>query len=405
VRLAVLAQDENDTTTDETTTEDDTLLDLIGDPAGDAVDGLADLLAPYVPEQLEFVVDNLVSPGLRILLIVFFAGVLVRVARRGIDRAVVRMKDPDAGRSGRLRRSRERKGTDLEEDLRRTQRADALGSVARSFAGAVIWTIAIIMVLGALGVEVAPLIAGAGIVGVGIGFGAQDLVKDFLSGVFMLIEDQYGVGDIIDVGEAAGVVEGISLRSTRIRSIDGTLWHVPNGEIRRVGNMSQDFAMALLDIGVSYGTDVDVASDLIQRVAASMAEEEQYAEIFLDVPEIMGVETLGADGVDIRLRIKTKPGMQWGVSRELRRRLKKAFDATGIEIPFPQRTVWLRTEQPVALGDAEVDPFAEPMPDDAAMRRAVEDASRGDTGAPDELADLLPDAPLDGEPGADADER
>jgi small conductance mechanosensitive channel len=191
-------------------------------------------------------------------------------------------------------------------------------------------------------------------VGVALGFGAQDLVSDFISGMFMLLEDQYGVGDIIDAGEATGTVEGISLRTTRLRSVDGTLWYIPNGEIRRLGNMSQDWARALLDIGVAYDTDTDRASAIIERVAASMAEEEEYKGKFLDTPEVWGVERLAADAVEIRLVIKTTPGDQYAIARELRRRIKHAFDAEGIEIPFAQRTLWIRSEEgeanPLDLG-------------------------------------------------------
>jgi moderate conductance mechanosensitive channel len=393
VWLDVLAQDTD------TADQEGGLLDGLPD-AGEQMESLQGLIEGVLPSPLDAFVAPIISPGLSILLILVLATVLSRFSKRAISRAVRRMKEPDGSRTARLRRSLTG-GDPAVEDLRRNQRADALGSVARSVSGVVIWTIAVIMVLGTIGVQVAPLIAGAGVVGVALGFGAQDLVKDFLSGVFMLIEDQYGVGDIIDAGEAAGVVEGITLRSTRIRSVDGTIWHIPNGEIRRVGNMSQDFAMALLDIGVSYGTDVDVASDIIERVAVDMAGEEQYADIFLDTPEILGVENLGDDAVDIRLRIKTKPAQQWAVARELRRRIKKAFDASEMEIPFPQRTVWLRTEQPVALGGADAPAFAAPVPDEATIVGAVRESRRGDTGAPDELADLLPDAPLDAEPAAD----
>jgi moderate conductance mechanosensitive channel len=393
VWLDVLAQD-TDPAEDE-----GGLLDGLPD-AGEQMESLQEVIEGLLPSPLDAFVAPIISPGLSILLILVLATVLSRFSKRAISRTVRRMKEPEGSRTARLRRSLSG-GDPAVDDLRRNQRADALGSVARSVSGVVIWTIAVIMILGTIGVQVAPLIAGAGVVGVALGFGAQDLVKDFLSGVFMLIEDQYGVGDIIDAGEAAGVVEGITLRSTRIRSVDGTLWHIPNGEIRRVGNMSQEFAMALLDIGVSYGTDVDVASDIIERVAVDMAGEEQYADIFLDTPEILGVENLGDDAVDIRLRIKTKPAQQWAVARELRRRIKKAFDVSEIEIPFPQRTVWLRTEQPVALGAADAPTFATPVPDEATIVRAVEESRRGDTGAPDELADLLPDAPLDAEPAAD----
>jgi moderate conductance mechanosensitive channel len=333
----------------------------------------------------------------RIALILFVGLVLLWLARRGIRRAVARAKEePEAPRHGRLRRRVGLvSGTPPTTSLRRVQRADALGALASSIINVVVWTIVVVTVLGVFGINVGPLIAGAGIIGIAIGFGAQDLVKDFLSGVFMLLEDQYGVGDIVDAGEAAGVVEGVTLRSTRIRDVTGTLWHIPNGEIRRIGNMSQEWARALLDIGVAYGTDVDVASEVILRVATQMAHEDDYREVFLDEPEIWGVENLGTDSVDIRLVIKTLPGQQYAIARELRRRIKRAFDTAEVEIPFPQRTVWLRTEKPVALGGADAQPFEHPVPDEATIQRSVASSRRGDTGAPSGFDELLPDHPQD----------
>ena len=222
---------------------------------------------------------------------------------------------------------------------RRATRADALGTLLRSLANVIVLTIAVFMILGVFGINLAPLIAGAGIIGLAVGFGAQDLVSDFLAGVFMLAEDQYGIGDVIDAGEGiVGVVEGISLRTTEVRDVSGTLWHVPNGQITRIGNMSQEWARTLLDVGVSYDTDIDQASEVIKGVADEMAGEEGYAVDFLGEPEIWGVQNLGADSVDIRLVIKTTPGTQWGIARELRRRIKYALDGADIEIPFPQRT-------------------------------------------------------------------
>jgi len=370
VDLPLLAQDEDGAT-------------------GGAADGLAELINRVMPEPLHLVVDGLVSPGLTVVFILVIASVASSLTRRAIDRLVQRMKTPSDSAGARLR-ARMAGGEAPEEDLRRIQRADALGALGNSIAKVVIWLMAITMVLGQLGVELGPLIAGAGIVGIALGFGAQDLVKDFLSGVFMLIEDQYGVGDIVDAGEAIGVVEGVTLRSTRLRSLDGTLWYVPNGEIRRVGNMSHGFARAMLDISVAYGADIDAAADIIERVAVEMSQEDDYLAVFLEPPEILGVERLGNDAVDIRLLIKTQPAKQWTVSRELRRRIKNAFDAAEVEIPFPQRTVWLRTEQPVALGDQDVDPYTMPVPDEAAKVRAVEASHRGDRVPKDEMADMLP---------------
>jgi small conductance mechanosensitive channel len=213
--------------------------------------------------------------------------------------------------------------------------------VLRSVASFSIWTIATFMVLDQVGINLGPLIAGAGIVGVAIGFGSQSLVKDFLAGIFILVEDQFGVGDIVDLGEAVGVVEVVSLRTTRLRSVDGTVWHVPNGEIRRVGNKSQHWSRALLDIQVAYTTDIEEARGVIKQVADAAWREEP--ELILEEPELWGVEKLGAHGIDIRLVVKTQPSKQWEISRLIRERLKAAFDERGIEIPFPQQTVWMRS--------------------------------------------------------------
>jgi moderate conductance mechanosensitive channel len=333
-------------------------------------------------DLLIWAVEHALEPALQILLILVLASVLVWFARRTIRRGVQRAKDPEEPSGRRLRRRIRFQGEGRSTySVRRAQRADALGALAGSVVGVVIWTIAVFMMLGTFGITLGPLVAGAGILGLALGFGAQGLVKDFISGVFMLIEDQYGVGDIIDAGEAIGVVEGVTLRTTRIRDIEGTLWHVPNGEVRRVGNMSQQWARVLLDIQVAYATDVDAAIEVIEAVATAMADEDTYRDLFIDPPEVWGVQALGADGIDIRLVIKTKPAEQWAIGRELRRRIKAAFDAAEVEIPFPQRTVWLRTEKPVSLtGEQGLDGDEAPKPDRAGLQRALAKAAEGDRG-------------------------
>jgi small conductance mechanosensitive channel len=177
---------------------------------------------------------------------------------------------------------------------------------------------------------------------VALGFGAQNLVKDFLSGVMMLLEDQYGVGDVIDMGEAAGVVEAVGLRITRLRSVDGTVWYVRNGEVIRVGNSSQDWARAVIDISVSYQAEPARVRELLAQVSHELAEDLEWERLILEEPEVWGVENLAADSVVVRLVVKTKPLEQWRVARELRERIKVRLDAEGIEIPFPQRTIWIR---------------------------------------------------------------
>lgn len=278
--------------------------------------------------------ESIVEPVFQVIVIVLITWASVRlvlwIGNRAIERARGRSLPRERGRSA-------------EAADRRRQRLDALEAVLASVVRVTAWSIALLYLLTVtFGINVAPLIAGAGIVGLAIGFGAQDLIKDFVSGAFMLLEDQYGVGDIIDVGDATGKVEKVTLRTTRLRDVTGTVWHFPNGEIRRVGNLSQEWSRALLDVGVAYGTDIDHASSVIQSVAEAMADEPEYRELFLDRPEVWGVEDMAADAVLIRLVIKTLPGEQWPILRELRGRLKRAFDEEGIEIPFPQRTVWMR---------------------------------------------------------------
>jgi small conductance mechanosensitive channel len=232
---------------------------------------------------------------------------------------------------------------------RASMRAETMAEVFNSLATVIVWSIAFMMILGALGADLAPLLAGAGIVGVALGFGAQNVVKDFLAGLFIILEDQYGIGDIVELRDSVGspgvggTVEGISLRSTRIRDVEGVVWHVPNGEIRTAGNKSQQWARSLIDVNVAYGTDVAHAIAVIKRTADSVWHDAELGQEILEEPEVLGLERFGVDGLAIRLVVKVQPAKQWVVNRELRARLKAAFDAEGIEIPFPQRTVWLRT--------------------------------------------------------------
>lgn len=295
-------------------------------------------------ERLAEAADILFARPLTIAVIITVAWLTNRLVRRGIKRFTTRISDPEAYQ--RLRSWRRRAPNSLIDtgaySIRSTARAQTLAFVLRSIASAAIWSIAAVTILGELGVNLGPLIAGAGIAGVAIGFGAQSLVKDFLSGIFMLIEDQYGVGDIINVGEATGTVEAVTLRTTRLRDVNGTVWHVPNGEIKRVGNMSQQWARALLDIEVAYGTDVEHAERVIKETADELWRDEAWGGRILEEPEVWGVENLGRDSIAIRLVIKTSPAEQFKVMRELRRRINAALDANGIEGPPSSRTVWVQ---------------------------------------------------------------
>jgi small conductance mechanosensitive channel len=225
---------------------------------------------------------------------------------------------------------------------RRAQRARTMGSLLKSIVTGLILAVVLIMAISELGYNIAPLIASAGVLGVALGFGAQSLVKDLLSGIFMIFEDQYGVGDVITFGDVGGVVESVGLRVTRMRDVEGTVWYVRNGEILRVGNQSQNWARSVLDVSVGYQEDLAKVRRVLTEVAHEMWEDETYRPLIIEEPEVWGVESLGADAVLVRVALKTVPLEQWKVSREMRARIKARFDAEGIEIPFPQRVVWHR---------------------------------------------------------------
>jgi small-conductance mechanosensitive channel len=279
--------------------------------------------------------DWLTGAPLQIFLVITGAVVLNRVVRRSIKRFGNRIEG--SAESGRIHRLRQRTPSVLlatgEVNLRSAARAKTITAVLRSVATGVIGIFAIIYVLAALGLDLGPLLAGAGVAGVALGFGAQSMVKDFLSGTFMIIEDQYGVGDVVDLGEASGTVEEVSLRVTRLRDQNGTVWHVPNGEVRRVGNKSQQWARAVLDIAVSPSADLERAAELIGQAAQAVwALDEAKADV-LDAPEVLGIEYLGPDAATIRVQGKTRPGAQWRVSRLLRVRIAEALAEAGIDLP------------------------------------------------------------------------
>lgn len=218
---------------------------------------------------------------------------------------------------------------------RREQRARTMGSVLKSVTTITMTAIILLMAMQVLGFPITPLLTGAGIVGVALGFGSQALVKDYLSGIFMIAEDQYGVGDVVDLGQASGVVEAVGLRVTRLRDTDGTVWYLRNGEVMRVGNRSQGWARAVLDIGVAHDSDVGRAQDALLDEARRLQGDPDFDGVVLEDPEVWGIESMNADGVVLRLVVKTQPLQQWRVARELRRRIKDRFDADGLRMTQP----------------------------------------------------------------------
>jgi small conductance mechanosensitive channel len=213
---------------------------------------------------------------------------------------------------------------------------------------ALIWSIAVLMVFERAGFDLGPLIAGAGIAGVALGFGTQALVRDWIAGLFMTLEDHYGIGDIVDLGEASGVVERITLRATVLRGVDGTVWHVPNGQVVRVGNLSQLWSVALLDITVGYDIDLERAQALLLQVAGEVCAREAHASAVLEPPELLGIEAMGVEGVTLRMRVKVRPGSQWALQRALRAAVRDAFIANGLAIAPPRPTPFVRVDSPGA---------------------------------------------------------
>jgi small conductance mechanosensitive channel len=320
-------------------------------------------------DQWAELADVVFAKPLKILLVVVVAWLVNRLARRAIAGFAASLTgDQQAGNRLKRRLRRTSIGNRLpasvlattQLDLRAHARAETLGYVLRSVATFVIWVIATLTILGELGIDLGPLVAGAGIAGVALGFGAQSLVRDFLAGIFILVEDQYGVGDVVDVGEATGTIEAVSLRTTRLRDVSGTMWHVPNGQILRVGNMSQQWARALLDLEVAIGSDLDEAQAVIKRTADELWRDPDWTSRILEEPAVWGIEAFGPNGVTIRLVVKTLPAAQWGVLRELRLRLKAALDAAGIDLSTPQRAVWVRRE---AGASVETESGADPADD------------------------------------------
>ena len=210
---------------------------------------------------------------------------------------------------------------------RRHQRAHALGSILRNAASVTIFAIAVAIGLGDLGVNLAPVLASAGVVGIAVGFGAQNLVRDFLAGIFMLLEDQYGVGDVINIGDATGTVEAVSLRTTRLRDVNGVVWHLRNGSLEKVGNESQGWARAVVDVPVPPSLDIPDTRQVMEQSAGTMWRERRWRKLMLEKPEVWGVQDISDSQVVMRVAAKTLPLRQWEVARELRERVKSALDA------------------------------------------------------------------------------
>lgn len=265
--------------------------------------------------------DTLAAGGLKILAVVLAAYLLTRLLKRGVRRMEAKVAEHTT-------------------PLRALQRTQTLARVASGAGIVVIWVVAGFYVLSIFDVDLRPLFAGVGIVGLAVGFGAQNLVRDVVTGFFILLEDQYGVGDVVQINQiASGKVEQLTLRVTGLRDLDGTLHFIANGDITHVANRSKDWARAVVDVGVGYREDPAKVRRVLEAVAKEAIEDAELGRKLYAQPEVLGVEMLGEYEVVWRMTAETKPAKQWEVGRQLRERIKVAFDREGIEIPFPHRVM------------------------------------------------------------------
>ena len=277
-----------------------------------------------MPEILKTIAGWLTTSGIKILGIVITLVILSQMSKW-----IVRWIERFVPENDSLRASESKK------------RAHTLGNTLRHTLLFFLTFIAILMILGELGIDLAPLLATAGIGALAIGFGAQSLVKDVISGFFILLENQYRIGDAIEVAGVSGIVESVSLRKTVLRDLEGKVHTVPNGEIKIVSNLSKEWSRLVLDVLVSYREDIDRVVDLLTQIGKELAAEEPYKSAMLEPLQILGVERFGESHLVLRLVVKTAPLKQWEVGRELRKRIKKRFDEKGIQIPYhPRVLLW-----------------------------------------------------------------
>lgn len=297
----------------------------------------ADLTASLM--TAERVQDWLLTDGLRILVTIVLAVIVTWLLHRLIKRVVKTMtakaesRDTAADRPDRWRAGRILAEATAATRARHQQRTATLGSLLRSIVTFVIGLVTVLTVMSTLGIDLAPVLATAGVGGVALGFGAQSLVKDFLSGVFMILEDQYGVGDVIDTGEAVGTVEEVTLRVTRLRDANGVTWYIRNGEIVRIGNLSQHRATVTVDVPVAYDEDVARVTSVIEAAATAMSQDEAWEGRLLATPTVAGIESITGQTMTLRILAEASPGDKVAVQREVRQRIKTALDAAGVKAP------------------------------------------------------------------------
>lgn len=265
--------------------------------------------------------------GLRLAIIAGGSLGLVHLLKLAADRVVRVVVEGGAGRVG-----------------EREKRALTLAGIVKTVGTTAIVVIATMMGLRELGLDITPIIAGAGVVGLAVGFGAQSLIKDVIAGFFIILEGQFGVGDVIKTGEISGQVERLNLRVTVLRDDNGAAHFIPNSELKVVSNLTKEWSRVALNVGVTYREDIDRVVSVLERIGQELAADGRMGAMILEPPEVLGIEALGESQVTIKMLVKTLPQKQWEVARELRKRIKAAFDKEGIEIPYPHRVHLTRIE-------------------------------------------------------------
>jgi small conductance mechanosensitive channel len=265
---------------------------------------------------------------LRVIAILIAAVIVTKIISRFVtelrSRIVDKMKEHRGG----------------EPTLELEKRAATIGGIIRKTAAIVVWALALAMALREVGFDIAPILAGAGVIGLAVGFGAQNLVRDVITGLFMLMENQVSVNDIAVINGTGGLVEEINLRTTVLRGLDGTVHVFPNGAITTLSNMTREFSFYVFDVGVAYKEDTDRVVEVLHGISEQMRQEEEFRPLILEPLDVLGVDQFGDSAVVVKVRLKTVPGKQWQVGRAMNRRIKKRFDEEGIEIPFPHQSLY-----------------------------------------------------------------
>lgn len=287
-----------------------------------------EITSKYLKEYSELIIPWLLTSGIKVVFIIIIAFFINKIIKRFIEKAVRLTVRPERHSS-----------KDAEE-----KRENTLIQIFTTTAKISILCITILMILGEFGIEIGPILAAAGIVGLAFGFGGQYLIRDIISGLFIILENQYRVGDVVDLDLASGKVEQISLRKTTLRDLDGTVHHVPHGEIKRVSNLSTEFSRININIGIGYSSDIEHVINIINKIGNDLANDPEWKEYIILAPQFLRIDEFGDSSIVLKILGETQSDKKWDITGELRKRIKITFDQEGIEIPFPQLVIHKATE-------------------------------------------------------------